>query len=339
MLATLLEKLNIDYQLFNNNPKIGSKILASGNGRCNISNQNFDAEAYHNNKLANIVKNNQSFLFDYFKELKIYTKADLEGRMYPISESSLSVLNILLKNIKHEITIDSITSIEKDKLYFLNNKKYGPFDKVVLAMGSPASLKNYNYDLLKNLNISFNDFYPSLVGFKTNLNFKKISGSRAKATTYLYNKDKLIHKEKGEVIFKDSGISGIVIMNQSSYYNYLSDKTNTKIVLDLIEEEYDSLDSVLTPKLLEYVLNNKIDPHKFIIPIKTTYEMEFAQVAKGGIDLNVINDNLSLKKDKNIYAMGELLDIDGICGGYNLMNAFCEAIEIYKDLKNEISNK
>ena len=338
LLATLLEKLNIDYTIFNKG-KVGSKILASGNGRCNISNLNYSDEYYHNNRLAKIIKNNQNDLFNYFKELKIYTKSDEEGRMYPISESSLSVLNILLKNIHHEIVSDEILKISKKNNGYYLNDNYGPFDKLVLATGSPASFKSFNYDYLKSLNIKINEFKPSLVGFKTNLNIKKISGVRAKAKTQLYNDNKLVHEESGEVIFKDNGISGIVIMNQSSYYNHLENIKNPYIRLDLLDKDYDELDSVLNPKLLEFVKENKIDPHKFIIPIKTTYEMEFAQVAKGGIDLSMVNDNLTLKNDNNIFAMGEVLDIDGICGGFNLMNAFTNAIEVYKEIKNEISNK
>ncbi len=339
LLATMLDKNNIEYDIFNATEKIGSKIKTSGNGRCNISNINFSFDSYHNNKFSKIIKNNQKELFEYFKELKIYTKVDEEGRMYPISENSLSVLNIFKKNIKKEIIIDLITKVDKKgKNYYLNDK-YGPFDKIILAMGSAAGIKNYNYDLINNLNLKFNEFKPSLVGFKTNLKIKEISGVRSKATTYLYNNDELIHKEKGEIIFKDEGISGIVIMNQSSYYNYIDNKSNTRIILDLIEDDYDVLDSIISPKLLNYINKNNINPHKFIIPIIDTYEMEFAQVAKGGISVDEFNDNLSLKKDNNIYAMGELLDIDGICGGYNLMNAFTNAILVYKDLVNEISNK
>ncbi len=337
-LATLLEKLNIDYVIFNKG-KVGSKILASGNGRCNISNLEYDDEFYHNNELSKIVYYNQGHLFDILRDLKIYTKADDEGRMYPISESSLSVLNILLKHIKHEIIIEEIKTIKKDNnKYYLNNT-YGPFDKLVLATGSPASFKSFNCDYLNSLDIKFNQFKPSLVGFKTNLDFKKIKGSRAKALTYLYNDNKLIHKEYGEVMFKEDGISGIVIMNQSSYYNYIDNKKNVKIIIDLLDKDYDDLESVIQPKLLEYILNNKINPHKFEIPVIGTYSFEFAQVAKGGIAIESINKNLSLKKDKNIYVTGELLDIDGVCGGFNLMNAFCDSIEVYKDLKNEISNK
>ena len=93
------------------------------------------------------------------------------------------------------------------------------------------------------------------------------------------------------------------------------------------------------PKILDYLLLNNIDVHSLYIPILGVYDFEFAQVCKGGIDISMVNDNLSLKKDKNVFAMGEVLDVDAICGGYNLMFAFASAIEVFKEIKNEIQNK
>lgn len=338
MLATKLEKLNIDYMIFNKG-KVGRKILASGNGRCNIANKNFTPLAYHNNPLAiKIVKNNQNELFDYFKELHIYTKEDSEGRMYPISESSLSVLNILMSNITKKVCDIEVNSIKKYKEKYYVNEGYGPFDKIVLATGSIASFKRpYNsYDYLDTLSIKYNEFKPSLVGFMTNRKVKPISGCRQKSIVKLYQNDKLIHEEEGEVIFKDNGLSGIVIMNMSSYYNQLKNKLNCYLIIDLSKEDYDDYSSVINPKILEYVNSNHISIHSFKIPIIGLYDMEFAQVAKGGIDTNLVTDTLKLKDDNNIFIGGELLDCDAICGGYNLMFAFCSSLVIAKELKNEI---
>lgn len=339
MLALLLDKNNLSYDLFNKG-KIGRKILASGNGKCNISNTLFSAEYYHNNPLSKIVLANQSYLFDLFKELKIYTKTDSEGRMYPISESSQSVLNIFLKHIKNNIIDLECNKIScKNDKYYLNDT-FGPYDNVVIATGSNASFKTpYNDELIKNLYIDFIEFKPSLVGFKVNNKIKEISGVRAKCKAALYQNNKLIHEENGEVIFKDNGISGICIMNLSSYYNNLTDKSNSYIILDLLNGiEYDCYESVLAPKLYQYIIKNNISPAKFILNIKDTYEMEFAQVAHGGININELEANLMLKKHKNIFAGGEVINIDGVCGGYNLMFAFTSAIEIFKYLKNEVSN-
>lgn len=338
MLANLLEKSKIEYDIFNKG-KVGRKILASGNGKCNISNNNFNEEYYLNNKLSYIVKNNQKELFNIFNELHIYTKEDLEGRMYPISESSQSVLNILIKNIKSAIDLE-ITNIKKiNNLYYLNDN-YGPYTNIVIAIGSSANFKipYPSLELLNSLNLDFQSFYPTLVGFKTSLKIKSISGVRAKALVKLYS-NKLIKEYRGEVIFKDDGISGICVMNLSTYYANIKDKSNAYISIDLLEnKDYNDLESVLNPKLLKYVLDNKIDIHNFIIPIKGVYDLEFAQTAHGGININELNNNLSLIKDNNIYAGGEILNVDAISGGYNLMFAFSCAIEIWKSL-NEIHNR
>lgn len=339
--ATLLEKYNINYTIFNKG-KIGNKILASGNGRCNIANASFNASAYHNNPLAtNIVSNYQNKLFDYFNELKIYTKADNEGRMYPISESSQSVLNALLRKIKGEIIDVEVNNITQDNNKYIINDTYKYYDKIILSSGSIASYKpEYSFiNYLSSLNIKINEFKPSLVGFKTSLKLKPISGVRCKCITYLYNNDELIHKEAGEVIFKDDGISGICIMNQSSYYNHIDKLNKPYIKLDLLNDnQYDDYITILNPKLLEFINKNNLNPSSIIIPISSTYDYVVSQVCSGGIDINDINNNLSLKNNNAIYVGGELIDVDGVCGGYNLMFAFSCAMKIAEEIKNEISN-
>ena len=284
MLATILEKNNIKYTIFNSG-KIGRKILASGNGRCNISNINYNDNFYHNNPLSYIVKDNQKELFDYFNELKLYTFNDDEGRMYPISESSLSVLNILLNNIKGDIIdLEVKNIIKKNNKYYINNEY--EFDCIVCATGSYASYikskrDGYN-NYLDDLNINISNLYPSLVGFKLKDNVKPISGVRAKAFVKLVQNDIVIHSEHGEVNFKDDGISGICVMNLSSYYANLSDKNNCNIEIDFAyDKNYDDYSSVLNPKLLEYVMNNNINPHKFVLKIKNVYDFEFTQVCHG----------------------------------------------------------
>ena len=332
MLSNKLNMNKIEYQIFERD-KAGRKILASGNGRCNLSNANLDIKYYHNNPLSCEIIKHKDMLLDMFSKLKIYYKEDNEGRMYPISESSSSVLNILLKNVSDKIIYHDVKNIiKKSNGYYLD--EYGPFDDIIIATGSIASFKDNkkpSYDYLNDLNIKFNEFKPSLVGFKTNLKIKEISGVRTKCNVALYFNDELIHSEDGEVIFKDDGISGICIMNLSSYYNKLDNK-NAYVKINLANKDYDDYESVLNPKLLNYVVNNKIDIHNFIIPIKSTYEMEFAQVASGGIDINEINPDFSLKKDKHIYAAGEVIDVDGICGGYNLSFAFISGLIIGEKL-------
>lgn len=342
LLATKLEKLNIDYMLFNAG-KVGRKILASGNGRCNIAHDSYKNSDYFNNPLAiKVLDTCYNDLFTYFDSLHIYTKKDNEGRMYPISESSQSVLNILLKNIKKNIVDLEIRSISSRSGKYYFNGCYGPFDKVVLATGSIASFKKpyLSMDFINDLGIKFNPFTPSLVGFMTMKKIKAMSGARAKVKASLIQNHNLIYEEDGEVIFKDNGISGIVIMNLSSHYAHLKSKADCMVKLDFsYGKDYIDYESVIQPKILNYLKDNQINPHSLYIPISGVYDFEFAQVCKGGIDLSMVNDNLSFKKDKNIYAMGEVLDIDAICGGYNLLFAFSSALYVAKEIENEISGK
>ena len=334
LLANLLHMNNCDFTIFNNG-KVGRKILASGNGRCNIANRNLDGDKYHNNKLVTKLLKNKDKVFEAFDKLKIYLKEDSEGRLYPISESSQSVLNIFTKNISNNIVDTLVESINmKNGKYSINNI-YDGYDKVIIATGSISSVENTNiYGYLKDLNLRFNDFKPSLVGFKIKNKIREISGVRSKCNVSLYNDNKLIHSEDGEVIFKDDGISGICVMNLSSYYSHLNNKNNPYIRINLLmDNKYDSLESVLNPKLLNFINKNHIDPYNMKLDIIETYGFKNSQVSVGGVDISSLNDNLSLKSDDNIYFAGEIIDVDGICGGYNLFFAFLCAITIFEDLK------
>ena len=346
VVANVLQKNNISYTIYEKN-KVGKKILASGNGKANIYNTNLFKTAYNNRFAYDLVKEKYLKMVDFFTEIGLYTKTDLEGRTYPYSESSQTVLNCLikdLKNLKEEYNIETI--VKKNNKYYLNSEDDG-FDYLVLATGSMAGMiksKQTNYNAyLDSLNIKTTKLYPSLVGFKLADYPKSLSGVRVKVKASLYQKTKLIHEELGEVIFKDDGISGICILNLSFYYNQLNDKKNCQIVLDLIptldikDIDINNLDGLLNVKLAKYLSNIK-DPKNALknlsFDILAPYDFEFCQVISGGISLKDINYNLSLKTDENIFIGGELLDVDGVCGGYNLMFAFCSGLLIGEELCN-----
>ncbi|MDE6047349.1 MAG: NAD(P)/FAD-dependent oxidoreductase, partial [Anaeroplasmataceae bacterium] len=128
-------------------------------------------------------------------------------------------------------------------------------------------------------------------------------------------------------------------------YARLKDKTGCSICLDVLPDidvkikNYDDLTSLVHPKLVEYFKSYSIEEvnvllHQLCFPIVGVYDFEFAQVVSGGISLDEITEHMNLKKDRNIYIGGELLDIDGMCGGYNLMFAFCSALKIGEELCN-----
>lgn len=345
MAGALLNENNISYDLYEKNKIFGSKILASGNGKCNISNinagKNLDAEG--NRKY--FLENRKAITL--FNNWGLYTTCDDEGRMYPISGSSKTVLELLLsknnsKSLHLNVDVKNINT--KCNKFIFNNITY---DYLIVTIGSIANVINKKqdgyYDLIDNLGVKMTPLKPSLVGFKVKENIKALSGLRQKANVSLYNNQELIHREYGEVIFKEDGISGIVIMNMSYYYNHLKNLTNPYLKLELIPELSDkelskmNKNLVLHPLLANYL--NK-DWYKIVkdfkLTINTTYDFNSAQVVSGGIMLSEIDKNYSYIGNKKIYFGGEILDFDAVCGGYNLDFAFNSAITIVEDIINEI---
>ena len=338
VLANVLQDNQIEYEIFEKS-LVGRKILASGNGKANLANLNIFPSAYNTLFGYKLVKNYQTRLFDFFKSIHLLTKHDEEGRIYPYSESSLTVLNCLLKKqlkIVENFPVQSITMVNHK--YYINNVR-GPFDYIVLATGSMASFipkkQEGFYSYLDSMHLPVQKPIPSLVGFQLDCDFKRLSGVRVKCMATLMRQDEVIYQESGEVILKADGISGICILNLSSMYARLKDKTNCFISLDLVPnlkiENVEDLGGILHPKLVEYFKNEtdvleKI--HNFKFKIKNVYDFEFAQVVSGGVPIEEVNENLTLKGNPHILIGGELLDVDGICGGYNLMFAFCCGLKI-----------
>ena len=347
-LAKILDKNKISYELFERS-LVGRKILASGNGKANIGNMYLNPDCYNHEFAYKLVKENHKKLMEFYKEIGLVTKYDDEGRIYPYSESSLSVLNCLMpkvKNIVENFPINSISLINGK--YYLNDVR-GPFDYLVICSGSKASFIKKKQDgfnsLLNSLNLKMKEDFPSLVGFKLDNNFNKLNGVRIKCNAKLIKDNQVLYSEAGEAIIKADGISGICIMNLSSRYARLSDKSNCYISLDLIHDidivikDKKELIGLLNPKLVEYF--NKFDLDEinknlrdFRFKITGVYDYEFAQVVSGGISLDNIDNNLRLIEHPNIFVGGEVLDVDGVCGGYNLMFAFTCALKIGECLCN-----
>lgn len=346
VLANCLEEAGIEYELFEKSI-CGRKILASGNGKANIANVFYNEASYNNILGYELVSKYHKRLMSFFKSIHLETKVDEEGRMYPYSESSLTVLNCLMKKKLHILENFNVQSIQKiNHKYYINDVR-GPFDELVFATGSIASFipkKQADcFAYLESLNLKMKPIKPSLVGFRLKGDFRKINGVRVKCMASLYQNEHLIHQETGEIIFKIDGISGICILNLSSYYQRLKNHENCHITLNLIpnleikELTQDELCGLVHPKIVDYI--NSLNIKDYVQFLKNlsfdvvgTYDFEFAQVVSGGISLEEIDEHLALKKDPHIHVGGELLDLDGICGGYNLMLAFICGLKIGDEL-------
>ena len=177
---------------------------------------------------------------------------------------------------------------------------------------------------------------PSLSPIKVKENTKKISGQRVKCLVSLLYKDKLYYSEEGEVLFKDDGLSGIIMLNMSQKINELDDKKAVKIVLNLAPNHKVKQDQYLEfvhPKVATYLTENNLSINNLVFSFKNFYDFNIAEVSHGGVSLKEITSDLESKKERGLYFAGEVLDIDGMCGGYNLMFAFDAAETVAKAIK------
>lgn len=332
------------------------KILATGNGKCNLGNSDIDFNNYTNSDFVKKVMSDYLFIKyrDYFESLNIHTKL-IDKLLYPTSESAITVRDSLLKEVAHLgvkiVTEEKFEDYKKEsKILVITNKSKYECDKLFITGAGASSPKlgsdGSTFEIMKKHKYSYKELNPGLCPIYTNEKTKNLDGIRVKASVSLYENNNLIHKESGEVLFKAQGLSGIVIFNISSLIAK-NPKSKYKISLDLLES-YDIkilekhrksqsnsefLQGFLHPALVKYFIENGYDkdPIKNIksldFTFKDFYGFEFSQVSIGGIETENFNNNLESKHEKNVYCLGELLNVSGPCGGYNLTWAFYSAIK------------
>ena len=256
------------------------------------------------------------------------------------------------KNNDGYIVVTDKEKIYADKVIVATGSKAAP------KTGSDG----FGYVIAKKFQHNINSVLPALVSLNTNDNIKEWAGVRVDAKLSLVINDKFIKEEIGELQLTDGGISGICTFNLSSKVSkslYNNDivlvKINFMPNIDNFYEFFDKrnidipnrkiselLESIINYKLLNVILkrsninkdsywNNLSREEKnklinnitnFELTITSTNSYDKAQVCTGGIPLNEINNNMKSIYNKNLYFVGELLDVDGLCGGFNLAFAF-----------------
>ena len=257
--------------------------------------------------------------------------------LYPYSESAETVANKLLKRVQGlNINIYLETEvIDYDKSQIITNKGNFAYDKLIISVGGKSSNLGSDgslWNTIKRHNYLLKEPSPSLCPIKTKENTKKIEGLRSKVLVSLYQKDLLIHKESGELLFKKDGLSGMVIFNTTHYINRLKDKNNITLHINFAPNQNGEIDSLVHPKLANYLLDNHCDIHNTIFTFKGFYDYQFSQVTSGGLLVSELDNNLQSKKENNVFFIGEVVNIDAICGGYNMMWAFASAEKVAKNI-------
>lgn len=356
--------------------KLLSKVKVSGGGRCNVTHACFEIVEMSKRypRGGNFVKKtfHQFFTTDtiqWFEERGVKLKKEEDGRMFPVTDSSQTIIDCLLKEVNRygvEILMNSeVKKIEaKDtgfNLQFANKEMTTDY----LCIASGGYPKSAMFDWLKELGHSIEEPVPSLFTFNlpqhpiTQLMGVSVDNAKVKITG-----TKL--EQQGPVLITHWGLSGPAVLKLSAWgarelardnwqfnvvvnwlpdyneqqlrerfqeirFNNASQKVIGKNLFGLPnrlweffaeqsgvtnEMRWADLPAVIQNKLVKQLANSA-----FTVKGKTTFKEEF--VTAGGIKLNEVDSNtLMSKKINNLFFAGEVLDVDGITGGYNFQNAW-----------------
>ncbi|MCE7057517.1 NAD(P)/FAD-dependent oxidoreductase [Algoriphagus sp. AGSA1] len=362
--------------LFEKSPKLLSKVKVSGGGRCNVTHRPMEIS-----KLAKHYPRGERFLKRVFSKFKsedtiswfesrgVALKTEADGRVFPVSDSSQSIIDALLGEA-HKLKVSirkscGVQDIIPEERHFLldTDEGFTQVDKLIVATGGHPKITGY--DFLKNLNNNILDPIPSLFTFNTpKESLRKLMGLSVADGLVKIEGTKLNYR--GPILVTHWGISGPAVLKLSAFgaqwlkeHNY---KANALINWNAAfgEEEFGShirnyiqahpsrkvesnplfdipsrlwghfctratiepgqLFGSLSKKQINKLVQN-LFCYNLKVEGKTTFKEEF--VTAGGIALNEVNpETMESKYHPNLYFAGEVLDIDGITGGFNFQAAW-----------------
>ena len=361
--SIIINKSSHSFTLYESQARCGRKLLATGNGRCNLTNVNIDISRYHGDtgfaEYALGTFDNYR-LMDFMEGIGV--KCTYEGeKVFPYSLQASSVLDMmrLAQGMSEVVNTEVTKLVPRGKgiaVVTKNGEKV--FDKVIVCTGGKASKKlsgDGAYNLLTDLGHTMTKLKPAIVQLKCE-NTKALEGIKINANVTIENRE-----EYGEVLFTSYGLSGPPILQLSRdavgkrAELDLTPELSFKDVVDILTQkcriEYLTLENLFTgflnKKLGMYVLKRcGVSPMTKSVSGLTSHEIKAiaskvkcldfditdtngfdnAQVTAGGIKCSEFDKyTMESKKVKGLYAAGEILDIDGDCGGFNLQWAFSSA--------------
>lgn len=317
----------------------GKKVMATGGGRCNITN-------------AACI--NKALTLEFFKSLGLETYQDDEGRYFPYSNHAPDVVGILMRAVEGK-DVDIITGTAANGIRQVNEKagdgerfqieytarggKKGSVaaDNVLLAVGGKAAPQlgttGDGYGMARALGHRVERVYPILTAIECG-DLSDIKGVRAKCRISLYRDRALLISELGEVQFTADGISGICVFDITPYIraeegeSFIQALRHFSVELDLApdfdEEEIfrrESTFGILSEKLGQKVGIDELK--RWRLPVKGVKGWKQAQCTAGGVTLDEIDmETMESRLVEGLYFSGEIINVQGPCGGYNLQNAW-----------------
>jgi len=342
--------------IIEHNRKLGAKIEISGGGKCNITNRFVSHNNYHPS--SEFVKNalkkaDNKTLLDWLEKKNLKPRL-LKNNKY-FFNSSKELLKVLKPECEYLLNTEVIDVIEGFEV--ITDKGSFKSKNVVVALGGKSFKKlgasQKGYEIAEKFSHKINTPKPALVGFtvqKEQFWFKRLSGVGFLSEVEIGNK-----KFRDNILFSHKGITGPAVLNASLYWekgNVIIDFLPGRKVESLLKNPHRQIISQIPlPKnfVKEFLQSIGIRDKKVkdlskpeIEKIKIlnrypfapagTFGFEKAEVSKGGVDVNEIDEYMQSKKVKGLYFIGEVLDVTGELGGYNFQwaftSAFCASINL-----------
>ena len=369
------ENENAQVLLFERQARLGRKLLATGNGRCNLSNLHATAEHYHGNQADFAAHALQKYdvtdTLEWFSSLGLYIVDEPSGRLYPYSDQANSVVDVLRFALEKP-NIRVLTGCEVSKVKFhdpgfsvTTEQETYYCDKLIVACGGLAGTKlggsMSGYRLLQKLGHKCTKLRPTLVQIKSDwAALPSLKGVRANCWAKIFRNGILHNASMGELQFTEYGLSGPVIFEISRdvcyekgdwvcQLDFLPD-LNREVLLGLMQKKRNT--ALPAEELLTGILHNRLGRvivkqagiasyvpisqledweleevcervFNLEIPLTEPMGMDCAQVTAGGVVTEEFDpETMESRLVPGLYACGEVLDIDGDCGGYNLQWAW-----------------
>lgn len=334
--------------------RLGKKLAITGNGQGNVSNEDMSPDHYHGGGKILAEKIACADIYGAGSLFNCIFTSDDRGRVYPAGRQASSLVDSLSFTLKERgvniILSAHVTSVKKAYELKLSDGRLISAEYVVLCTGGVAQpvLKNSSpYVLAQNFGHKITELFPSLVQLKTDTrHIKTLKGIRADCRVTASVDGKYEISARGDVIFTDYGISGNAVFSVSPVFSDRLGKVKIEFLpdvsVDRIAEDVSKKSKLGYPvsELLSGTLHNQIgraiikrvnssDPlaiakavKNFELDVTGTLGFAYAQVTRGGVRAEEVNSDLQSRIADKLYFAGEVLDVDGDCGGYNLNWAF-----------------
>jgi len=381
--AITLARSGAQVLLLEQNSRIAKKLLATGNGRCNLTNQVITPAHFHSRNRGFVEQvlsgYGVSVVEKFFGEMGVPLLEGKDGQMFPMSLQASTVVDILEYSARHlgvsiqtEVTIAHII---RDKRGFVlrSGDQIWHADQLMLATGSPAAPQlggdTSGLELARSLGHTIHPPYPTLVQLESDAPWlKRVAGVKLNGIVHLYANGELIDQQRGDLLFTPYGISGLAILDISHAASLaLKEGAWCELRLNLMpsftkEQLIQLLLSHISPASnkpitlwLSAILNKKLVPillkqakctatkerelrrkqinrlvhniQNFAMPITGTHGFRHAEAAAGGVDVDEVDPvTMASRIVSGLYFGGEILDVVGDRGGYNLQWAWTTGI-------------